>query len=392
MATVTPNSSTLSGATAVTDITTVNVERLNASNLVATTPLTLTTTTTTQVDALIAQSTTIEAKIAAAISTASGPTAQTVGVAQPTSEYKWNLPPHTWSLPVRPASVDYYAVGSNSYSSFHGMRRGRIWFWAGASDISTFDASGNATTLGNQVASAKAAAGASTTNDTSSTLKQSDNFYGFQFLWNPTTISTGVTRNMDITPSPADTLKVVAGAFPGQETVSLTIVLDRVNDFACLRAYRGNSRVYTSPGDASPTQQSYIDINDADSDPRTINYSDFTNYYLNRYPNESAAGTNEKIQNLMAQGTMADLEYLFKAINGGYAWKNLLGKETANIGFLMPTLLGVQLGPTLDSLNYVGWITNLGIQHTDFTENMIPVRTIVSINIDCFSGSGIKAV
>jgi hypothetical protein len=164
---------------------------------------------------------------------------------------------------------------------------------------------------------------------------------------------------MDITPSAADTLKVVAGAFPGQETVSFSIQLDRVNDFACLKA--------------SPTPDLFSD------------------YYTSAYSGDTSESFKTKINKLLAQGTMADLEYLFKAINGGNAWKNLLGKETANIGFLMPTLLGMQIGPTLDSLNYVGWLTSIGIQHTDFTQNMIPLRTTVSINMECFSGSGITA-
>ena len=87
---------------------------------------------------------------------------------------------------------------------------------------------------------------------------------------------------------------------------------------------------------------------------------------------------------------MADLEYLFKAINGGFAWKTLLGKETANIGFLMPTLLGLVLGPDVtNSLSYVGWLTGITMQHEMFTQDMIPLRTTVSLNMECFAGSGL---
>jgi len=286
----------------------------------------------------------------------------------PTADYKWNLPPHNWSLPVRPRQMDSELVGENNYDAFHGMRRGRIWYYSGANNVSTFDDSGNVTTAG-----ATAAKNTGTKNtDAGTVLSAMSNHWGFQFMWNPTSISTSVTRNMDITPSPADSLKVVSGAFPGQETVSLTLQLDRVNDFACIKAYGGGN------------------------DPKGVNYSQFTSYYDgNSYPIQSSEiTTSDKIQQLMAQGTMADLEYLFKTLNGGQAnggWTNLLGKETANIGFLMPTLIGLQIGPTLDSLSYVGWITTMGIQHTDFTENMIPVRTTVSLSIDCFSGSGIVA-
>ena len=88
---------------------------------------------------------------------------------------------------------------------------------------------------------------------------------------------------------------------------------------------------------------------------------------------------------------MADLEYLFKAINGGSdQWVTLLGKRTAAIGFLMPTLLGLVLGPSsTNNLSYVGWLTGLSMQHEMFTEQMVPLRTTVSINMECFAGSGI---
>ena len=314
------------------------------------------------------------------INTSSGPVTKNVGVSQPTANYKWNLPPHKWSLPVRPTTMDPEFVGANNYDSFHGLRRGRIWFWAGVRDTAELTAEGLRKLNGGT-----AAEGSSDTPNT-----QVDNDYAFQFLWNPTTINTSVVRNMEITPNQADTLKVVAGAFPGQETVSLNIMLDRVNDFACIKA-SGNSGVNSVVKNIDPdnpasftTVQGYNFTND---------YTAFSSYYTgNGYPVQAPTPTiAEKIQNLMDQGTMADLEYLFKAINGGYPWKNLLGKKTANIGFLMPTLMGIQLGPTLDSLNYVGWVTNIGINHTDFTENMIPIRTTVSLSIECFSGSGNEA-
>ena len=279
------------------------------------------------------------------------------GVNSPT-DYRWNLPPHEWSLPLQPQRLDPTFVGKQSTAdSFHGLRRGRIWFWGGASDITQLDDKGQAKTAG-AIATEKLKAG-DVQVGSGGVLSQSDNKYGFQFLWNPSSISTSVARNMDITPSPADTLKVVAGAFPGQETVTFNIQLDRVNDFACLK------------GMSNPTL--------------------FSKYYGSGYPGVKE-DFSKQINSLLSRGTMADLEYLFKAINGGYAWKNLLGKKTANIGFLMPTLLGMQIGPDLESLNYVGWLTNIGIQHTDFTQNMVPLRTTVSINMECFAGSAITAL
>ena len=280
-------------------------------------------------------------------------TTATEGVIEP-KNYKWNLPPHTWSLPVRPVENEPSATSYNTSSTFHNLRRGRLWFWSGAEDINAYADDGSVTTIGAKADAKKA----TKTGVAGESISLADTNYGFQFLWNPSTISSSVARNMDITPSHADRLKIVAGAFPGQETVSFNIVIDRINDFACLKA--------------------------------SLNPSSLVGYYGTGYPSESDDPVASKIDRLMRQGTMADLEYLFKAINGGFAWKTLLGKETANIGFLMPTLLGLVLGPDVtNSLSYVGWLTGITMQHEMFTQDMIPLRTTVSINMECFAGSGL---
>jgi len=285
-----------------------------------------------------------------------------VGISQPIG-YKFNLPPHDWSLPVRPITMEPGTVGFNNNLSFHGLRRGRIWYWAGANNGGS--ASSTATKAGTP-------------------LNLVDTAYGFQFLWNPTTISTSVARNMNITPSSADALRVVAGVFPGQETVTLNIVLDRTNDFACIRAEAQDASLDVMTGVT------------AGSSPFINNLNEFSRHYNSLYPGASQdQDMSNQISKLMSQGTMADLEYLFKAINGSgngdLEWTTLLGKKTANVGYLAPTLLGIQLGPTIDNLSYVGWASNISINHTAFTETMIPIRTEVSISIQCFSGSGLTS-
>lgn len=272
--------------------------------------------------------------------------------------YKFNLPPHQWSLPIRPSALDTEFVGSDvtyKNDSFHGYRRGRIWYWQTAGDVSNIDSTTGTVTKASDAT--KNQAGVS-----SAEQMLLDRNYGFQFLWNPESIQTNVARNMDITPSSADTLRVVAGVFPGQETVSLSIVLDRTNDFAYAKA--------TGAGSA--------------------------NYYKTGFPLAAKQNFNDQLSTLLKQGTMADIEYLFRAINGAGSgerqWTTLLGKKTANVGYLQPTLLGIALGPdTHNNLSYVGWISNISINHTAFTETMIPLRTQVSIAIECFSGSGISA-
>ena len=299
-----------------------------------------------------------DAKAATPVTTKSS--SATKGVEDP-KDYIWNLPPHDWSLPVLPETMNPFngTLDSNSSNnrtpSFHQYRRGRLWFWCGVEDINAVADDGTVTTFG-------AVADAKNKKTGEALANTSLNNYGFQFLWNPTTISSSVMRNMEITPSHADRLKSVAGAFPGQETVSFNIVLDRVNDFACIK---GES---TGAG--------------------------LSRYYNTGYPGSTKISIDQKITDLQKRGTMADLEYLFKAINGGSSsegeWSTLLNKKTANIGFLMPTLLGLVLGPDVtESLSYVGWLTGITMQHEMFTQSMIPIRTTVSLNMECFAGSGI---
>lgn len=296
--------------------------------------------------------------------------------ARPPAKCKWNLPPHISSLPVRARDViGTESLYSNDLDSLHRTRRGAIWFYDTGANVSTIDDSGVVESTGNQVAKAykeKKINQEKIDKDDPNKVPEGSNNYGFQFLWNPDQISTSVSRNMDVTPSNADRLRGVSGAFPGQESVSFSIVLDRVNDFAMLRSVAGASK---------GTRTSYPSFNE-----------EITACYKHGLDDNSGESINKKLYDLSRLGTMADLEYLFKCINGSGtnagSWTTLLNKETSNIGFLAPNLLALRLGPSAkESLSYVGWATSLSINHTMFTEEMIPLRTTVSFSIDCFAGS-----
>jgi len=294
----------------------------------------------------------------------------------------FNLPPHIWSLPIRPHAVVGPVVGSTIDAvvgtDIHRKRRGAIWQYSTGYEIGTTDDTGQVTTAaadkaaGMTDAQRKAAEANSALSDGEST----DFNYGFQFLWNPENISVAVARNMDVTPSSADRLRSVSGAFPGQENIQFSIVLDRVNDFAALKNLVGSKKAEKSA------------------------FPSFSAEFINQYKyglSDSAAlakiSMNQKLYELSRYGTLSDLEYLFKAINGagpGSGWVTLLGKKTADIGFLSPSLLAFRFGPdATESLSYVGWITNLSINHTMFTEEMIPIRTSVNFSVDCCAGSSI---
>jgi hypothetical protein len=184
---------------------------------------------------------------------------------------------------------------------------------------------------------------------------------------------------MDVTPTSTDRFRSVSGVFLGSTTVSISVVLDRTNYFACFKGDYLFAIADTPTGKRNSIQTSEY----------------WAKYYKATYPQEDKSiAISTRIYELMDKGTLADLEYLFKAINGSGAegskdWTNLLGRKTADIGFLQPVLLGMQLGPTVDSLSYVGWITSLSVNHVAFTESMIPIRSVVTINMQTMTGTGL---
>lgn len=292
--------------------------------------------------------------------------------------YSFNLPPHNWSLPTRPQDVIPGDVGGQGYA-YHGNRRGRIWYYDNAAATTKVDRkTGEVTITGEE---RQKETGNKNYKAKGQSIIGDDSYkYGFQFLWNPESVSVSVNRNMEITPSASDVYTSVSGAFPGQESVSFNITVDRTNDFACLRNFYHNAGT----------------LNDG-------NYINFVEYYTNggKHPLAKIEDYTLQIKKLAELGTMADLEYLFKAINGdgkfgnqaADGWVNMLGKKTADLGYLQPTLLAFELGgdtnnfSSMNSLSYVGWASSLSINHTSFAENMVPIRTVVSISFDCFAGS-----
>ena len=191
--------------------------------------------------------------------------------------------------------------------------------------------------------------------------KSLDTQWGFQFLWNPTQIGTSVQRNANLVPQAMDAFAGRAPLFPGTEALSFVAVINRVNDFACFKA--------------APDQAPY---------------------HAEMYPKSAGAGNNTSalIKDLMLKGTMADIEFIFKMINGdganGATWTNALGRKTADINFLAPTPVAVQFGPNADSLSYVGWVESISVSHQMFTEDMIPVHSEVTINMSTYSQSSLK--
>ena len=288
--------------------------------------------------------------------------------------YQWNLPPHNWSLPVDPtesfggdAIVDQQkrmmTVGSSPR-----YRRGRIYWYSrvGSKYINELKY-----------------------NDGSDV---NDPRYGFQFMWNPDQYTTSVAVNMDITPSWKDKFVDVVGAFPSGQYLNLTVRLDRTNDFACIKAISNKvgSPVFLREEGIDPRKGDYSVSGLVSYESLAKNYTGSQFYAPNQsFDGLTQSGRNKrnKIKDLQKLGTLADLEYLYKAINGPNWTNQATGRKTSDIGFLSPTLLRIDLGP----VSYLGYVNNMSVNHTSFSKDMIPLRTDVSLQFNLMATAGISS-
>lgn len=264
-------------------------------------------------------------------------------------KYLWNLPPHEHSLPVDPATdpliVQTASLKAKSgqaleplknMNSIHPLRRGRIYWFSRVNADYTSKNKNN----GN------------------------DPRYGFQFLWNPDTIVTSVAVNLDITPTAKDKFVKVVGAFPSGQMLSVTAVLDRTNDFFSIKSLSENN--------------TYAQV-------ARVMAANYQYGSLEQNFNETVV---DKIKDLQKYGTIADIEYLYKAINGP-GWRNVAISDqnwnSSDIGFLSPTLLKIELGP----IAYIGYVNNLQVTHNAFTKSMIPIRSTVDIQFNLMATAGL---
>jgi hypothetical protein len=276
----------------------------------------------------------------------------------PSNDYLWNLPPHLWSIPIDTGVVNskFNTVKSSQY---HADRLGRIWFYngyAGASAAIDYTTGGQYAGGGGNGATKVSAA--------------SINKYGFQFMWNPETYNQSTSVNMQITPSNTDPSIALTGFAAANSQMTFTLRIDRTNDFACAsKAFaailKNNKNVYVGGGRYEDTlPANYLN-----------KFADF--YKIGNNDKSYKKDTGEKLYNLMKYGTEADLEYLYRVINGD-TWIGIGGRKTANIGYLMPALIRIDLGKQ----KFVGVVSALSVNHIAFTGDMIPIRSDVNVSVD----------
>lgn len=167
--------------------------------------------------------------------------------------------------------------------------------------------------------------------------------YGFKFLYNPSTVSMAWDINDSMDPpylaSGADKFNIISTGLMSS-TVGFELMLNRIDDLNHLNEF-GELRNDTNP------------------------------YPIN-VPIEDR-------KDLWKKGTMYDLEYLFRAINGPNAnFTSNLNGNTADRGWLRPTILELHLGK---SMRYRVRIADLAVNHIIFSKEMVPILSTVRITV-----------
>jgi len=180
-------------------------------------------------------------------------------------------------------------------------------------------------------------------------LRKRDNTnYGFRFHYNPTGVgmSYGMMTDMsaELLMSGNENLNMVTPLQRGGWSIDL--YLNRMEDLSYINS--DGSLV----NDLSPLQV---------------------------YPETVDASELKKIYN---KGTMYDLEYLFRTLNGGDSdYNSELRGETSDIGWIAGIAVEFHMG---NGLRYLGQITSIDINHAVFNDRMVPMLTTVTIKASRF--------
>jgi len=166
--------------------------------------------------------------------------------------------------------------------------------------------------------------------------------YGFQFMYNPATISMdysgmpNVDQGFEL--SGKDKF-VLYGTNITQSTISFQLLINRMFD---MKYYDEYGRLKAGAQKA----------------------------YAGKVP--SATAQNQ----IYTMGTMYDVEYLLRTLLGYTLKSYLRNNQTADMGYLGARPVELHLGK---SLRYLGTVTSLTINHVIFNEQMVPLFTNVSV-------------
>lgn len=199
--------------------------------------------------------------------------------------------------------------------------------------------------------------------------------FGFRFHYNPQFVQQSYGSITGISPELIESGKDKTNMITtpaSSSSISITLYLNRIEDMNALATYAVSKETVLDKDGKTPRTSVGKINSDADS--------------LLWYPEVVSAADRKLIKDF---GTMYDLDFLFKAINGemgGYK-SPLRGVKTGDVGWLNGIAVEVHMGR---KLRYLARVTNISVNHLQFTENMVPTLTTVVLTMARFHDAMVK--
>ena len=189
--------------------------------------------------------------------------------------------------------------------------------------------------------------------------------YGFKFLYNPTTVGMawGSMSSMspDFEAAGQDKFNPIMAGL-ASSTIAVSLLINRIEDM----------NILSTTGLKSSNARTDREVERALAQIGNKAVQDA--YPIEIPPSELAE--------IYKRGTMYDLEYLFKTINGPNAvFLSSLNNYTADKGWIRPQVVELHLG---QSMRYRGRITDLSVNHAVFDARMVPVLSTLNITFARF--------
>jgi hypothetical protein len=192
--------------------------------------------------------------------------------------------------------------------------------------------------------------------------------YGFKFLYNPKEVAMawGVMDKMDPSyiASGSEVFNVISAGLMSA-TITVTILLNRIHDFSYIDANGFKSGV---------SNDAFLE----DADQRLVARN--RGLLQSPYPEYVSP---EDLQDIYRKGTMYDIEYLFRTINGPHAtFVSRLNGKTADRGWLRPSLVELHLGA---GMRYRVRLAQFAVTHSVFNSRMVPILSSVQLTFGRFN-------
>ena len=239
---------------------------------------------------------------------------------------KFNPPPHKASRSISPTAFSNYSLSSGaSVDTISTLQRARARGYIIQDVDNATDASGNPKVVASDL-------------------------WGFQFMYNPKSLSYSVTNASFDPTNTAD----IANNLTGSQQISVDIFLNRLMDIPALSQYYDFAKDVTLSSYNTGAQQTLTD------------------------PDYFGSLSGDDIKGIVTRGTEWDLEYLYRTVNGEPTLGPLTTIPTSDFGYLSSVPVWFKFH---DNMKYKVSISGIQVEHVMFNENMVPVMTNVSISM-----------